>query len=542
MIGALLLAFLLTAAPSAAADRFTEFRSGPFEVWTEAGEKEGRRTLAYFEQLRHTLESMLGKQELRTVWPVRVLIRDDKRAPAIPPRLVRDAWLAALPKDTPIPRAFTRAMAALLLDSGARRLPAHIENGLLDLVAGISVEGVRVTLAVPPPAERSRDWARLHMLASDPEFSGKVRVLLANLERGADLAPACHNAFEKKPEQIEARLEEYLRAGQFAPVAVNARPINPDRDFPPRPVSDARGGLALADLDDRAPAYASLPAPESKEGLGWLALRGGRKAGARKLFEEALAAGSKSAFTLLEAGKIKEAITANPRWSEPFLRLAGEESDPARQAFYLEKAAALEPRNAALWQQLAETQLDAKQFTAASRSFTIAEQAAATPEERARLKKLREEFAVERRRREQAEQDRIAEERRNELERLRAQAEAEVRAAEARANQGKEPRDPNRKVEEWWDDPRAVTKLRGTLERVDCLPGGKARLTIRGEGAPKPVALLIREPGKVAILGGGEKTLTCGPQKPPRAVQVEYAPNADAKLGTAGDLTLVEFR
>jgi hypothetical protein len=54
--------------------------------------------------------------------------------------------------------------------------------------------------------------------------------------------------------------------------------------------------------------------------------------------------------------------------------------------------------------------------------------------------------------------------------------------------------------------------------------------------------LIVADPAKIVIRGGGERSLGCGAQKPPRSLNVEYNPKADKKLGTAGEVESIEFR
>jgi hypothetical protein len=81
--------------------------------------------------------------------------------------------------------------------------------------------------------------------------------------------------------------------------------------------------------------------------------------------------------------------------------------------------------------------------------------------------------------------------------------------------------------------------VRGTLVRTDCL-GRVARLVIRDAGG-KDIRLLVRDPKNVVVLTGGDFSLKCGPQRPPRALTIEYQPKADAKLDSAGDVVTVAY-
>jgi hypothetical protein len=56
------------------------------------------------------------------------------------------------------------------------------------------------------------------------------------------------------------------------------------------------------------------------------------------------------------------------------------------------------------------------------------------------------------------------------------------------------------------------------------------------------VQLLVPDPRRIVIVGGGEKALSCGPQKSPHQVLVQYKAKADAKLRTTGEATTIEFR
>jgi hypothetical protein len=510
------------------AERWTAFRSGPFEVLSADGEKHGREALNVLEQFRNALGQSLGKQDLVTLWPVRVVAFENARKAAGYDlgtlTLRRDNYIGAMADEAPVPVSFFKDLARILIEGNAGRMPDGIERGLVDLFSTLDIQGTRVTLGQPvPPSERTGDWARIHMLAVDPNYSGKLRVLLGNLQQGAEPEPAYQNAFAKTPAEVEKEAAAYLARGVFETISVSGRAIAVQRDFPARPVEGAAGALALADLKPSEAAYQAVlkqypAAPEPHEGLGH--------------FEAAAKAGSRNARVYLELRDFNKAAELNPRWAEPHRRAARKESDPARKIAMLKKATSLDPRNAGLWEELAVAQTGAEQFADAARSWGAAERASPDEAERARLRQARRDLQEQRAEQEAAERRRAAEERERELQRLRDEAIARIRAAEAKANEGSPPPDPGRKVEQWWDGPRAESKVSGVLEKVDCL-GTRSRLVVLSNG--KRIQLLVADPSKITIMGGGTRSFTCGIQRPPRPVTIEY-------FAATGEAQIVEFR
>jgi hypothetical protein len=115
-----------------------------------------------------------------------------------------------------------------------------------------------------------------------------------------------------------------------------------------------------------------------------------------------------------------------------------------------------------------------------------------------------------------------------------------IRAAEAKAKEGIEPLPAETQVVPWFETDQGSGKLEGMLQRVEC-SRGTARLVISGAGK-KQTRLLVKDPSQIVIAGGGEQTLACGVQRPPRKVKVEFNPRKDAKALTEGDAQLIEFQ
>ena len=78
------------------------------------------------------------------------------------------------------------------------------------------------------------------------------------------------------------------------------------------------------------------------------------------------------------------------------------------------------------------------------------------------------------------------------------------------------------------------------MRQIDCLRGA-ARLVVESADG-KLTRLVIRDPSKVVVLGGGRLELACGSQKQPRTVVIEYFPKADAALGVIGEVATIDYR
>src|SRR5271155_5765105 len=71
-----------------AGEHWVRFTSGPIEVFSSAGSKDGRETLVKFEEFRHALGLALGEDDLQLQVPIRVLLFKTG-APQIPEPVVR---------------------------------------------------------------------------------------------------------------------------------------------------------------------------------------------------------------------------------------------------------------------------------------------------------------------------------------------------------------------------------------------------------------------------------------------------------------------
>ena len=262
----------------------------------------------------------------------------------------------------------------------------------------------------------------------------------------------------------------------------------------------------------------------------------------------AIAADSSSARCYLEYAKLEtdntkasdallRAAGINPKLDEPFALLAERDTDSQKRLAHWKAAAERNPRNPSYWRALAECYLAEHNYAEAAKAWTAGAQAATGPAEKQAMLAARAAIEGQRLDYEEAERKRQAEEDARDLEKLKAEARAEVHALEDKANGGAAK--PNTGAVPWWDAPKAPGKVAGSLTQVDCM-GSQARLTIAGDDR-KTVKLLIADPAKVAINGAGTAELGCGTRKARRVI-VEYYPAENARLGTMGEVASIDFQ
>jgi hypothetical protein len=398
----------------------------------------------------------------------------------------------------------------------------------------------------------------MQLVTTNPDYAGRSRVMVSNLEQSGDFEAACHNAFEKSAKQINDQADALLKSGNFVTGSVSGRALSLTRDMKMMQLDADDGKIAMADLllstgsSQADAAYTALHGPQAAEGLGLLALKAHKENQARSFFQSAVESRSDSARAWLELGRLepdsakaekdlKKAAELNPRWAEPYFRIAERRTDLVQKADLLKKAANLDARNMDYWQALAKTETAARDYPAAQKAWAGAERAAATEEERTRIHEVRLQAEQERADFEAAELKRIAAEREEDIQRVKAQSDAAIRTAEEDTNKKLNPNGATApKPEGWYEAFQPDASVEGVFERLDCL-GKHARVAIKTADG-KIVQLLVPDPSRIVVVGGGVKALSCGVQRSPRKVLVEYKAKPDAKLRTTGDAATIEFR
>ena len=300
-------------------------------------------------------------------------------------------------------------LTQLFLDANTARMPERLERGLVALFSTIQVNGIRITLG-EPPSHPDMDWARVHLLAVDPEYYGKLRVLTYNLRKGVDEDAAFRNAFGKSPEQIELEAQAHLAARAVSGHLDFAAAHESAWIFRRGPWMPTAAQLAIADLllgdqsrdhlpgADRAkraragslgrPRHAGAARPSrpmKRARISRPPWKPARRAPECYMEYARLEPDNAKALAALRAGRQDQSQTGGAAFSD----------GPARKPIQpkriqeLKLAAKLDARNLAYWEALAEAYLDAHDYPQAAQAWKSAEQAATTPGDRARMQRQR---------------------------------------------------------------------------------------------------------------------------------------------------------
>ncbi len=173
------------AANGVAADpHWIKARLGSFEAISDDGRRSATQALSQFEQFRFALGSVLGQPDLRLEPALRIIVYKNAQdlQNQCPPGLItgRDRTMACTTAEGQLPSGLLRELTQRLLDNNLSRMPPPIETALVTFFSTVQSTAVHVTWGAPPPAaERTREWALLHRIITQPDTSGRARNLSA---------------------------------------------------------------------------------------------------------------------------------------------------------------------------------------------------------------------------------------------------------------------------------------------------------------------------------------------------------------------------
>ena len=552
---------LLTCLPATAAEpHWIRARLGPFEAISDDGRKPAVQALSQFVEFSFALGTVLGQPDLKLDPPVRIIVFKTAQdlavhCPAETLRTGRDRTMVCAVAEGQLAQPLLRALTRKLLENNFPNIPAGLETGLETFFSTMQSNAVHVTWGAPPPqAERTRDWALLHKIITQPDYSGKAKIYLHNLAAGMERAGASRNAFGEEAAKFDAEVDQYYAAGAFATSPAPSRPLNPDRDINSTALTSDEGELARADLltPDSAAIYQTLlkagkHVTECNEGLGILAIQQHATVHARPYMEAALKAGSKNFVAMTDYAEaerdpeeaiefLKAALTVNPKYAPAHWVFGEKLADPGRRMMEWKQAVSLAPRNYEWAAQYARLCMDQKQYAEAGRAWMAASLAAPDSKLRAQYLAARGSIDEQRLAAEDVERRRAAAEKAREIDRLKNDARKELADLESRVNTRKlSPQEAARTVD--WFDNGADGTVTGTLLKVDCV-GKTARLSVKDEQGNTQI-FQVKDPTQL-LMQGGDATLNCGVQKP-RKIRLAYKLSIPPVKGVSGEAVGLDF-
>ena len=586
----------VTAGPAVAAPDWIRIDSPHFELFTNAGERSGRRTVLYFEQVRNFFlkTGNVGKVPSS---PVRIIrFRSPKEFEPYRPFKVAAAYYMSSPKRDLIVMGTsdrqTRNVAVheyvhLLVKHSEAELPVWLNEGLAELYSTLEPQGKQVAFGKAArdlgdwqwlPLEElmsvdydsahfdahdrskvfyAQSWALTHMLCLSNPYSDRFFDFLKGVDGGTG-KEAFRWVYGKTLDQVERDFKRYVVQKRL-PTTVYQIRLSKSAEKPKvQPASDMEVSLVKAgllvglkkqkkaleiyrDLARRYPGDWRIP-----EALGYLANYSGDEKSARRHFARAV-----------------ELEAANPRLYYDFALLLQEaDAEPEVIKPVLRKAIALKPDfddghrllgNILLLEGkagMALAQLMRVKNLSRQEAVPHYQTVAQLYHRLGRIEAAREAASLCRKYARSSEEVDVAEELMEWLgvegedvpeEAPPLEAAGALRETVSAARQDDAGRPSNAPV----DKPGSRTaprrdKVQGSFSRLDCL-GERARLHLLVDG--KPLALAILDAAAVKVQGPdtGLVELSCGEQQP-KPVTVEYQPSEDADFGTAGIVKVIQFR
>lgn len=529
-----LIAALVGLAITGWAEDWQKVNAGPFEIYTSGDTKAAKILLGTLEQMRGQLGDLIGVNDAKPEWPVRIVIA--KGQTAVPLTLTTTCYSMLLPEPA-MTRSQKRAVLEKILEASAGPLDRALEEALLTVLATLEADRTRVTVGtVPEPARQTKDWELLEYLITNDNFRGRVRVFLSNLMKGTDQKTALRNAFEM--EEAALRAEAASARASLGAVTYAARTIWPERDYRARDIEQSVGRwqLAIAQLGEprlretarRVCSTAAAGEPEAQacvavayelDGKADLSAMEAEKALTlpRMLYLAAIGQPDR----LKHQQHLFTVLQLRPVFPAAALAFASKENDPAKAFKALKDASVAAQRDARYLATMAQWAQKAGLYVEEAKAWALAERAALDAKQKEMLREARL-GAQDRRYEAEAQARREAEEARlRDIERVRQESMRRVREAEAKARGKLEPLEEGTRVEKWWDGDQPAAFVAGELVRVDCLGGGKARFALR-EDTAKLALYDVIDPTKLVVSGAGAENFvfSCGVQKSPRKVKL----------------------
>jgi tetratricopeptide (TPR) repeat protein len=585
--------------PLQAATEWLKFTSDNFEMYTTAGEKDARRTLEYFEQVRDFF-MRVKSDRVTTRLPVTIVaFKNQKEYKPYSPSLFAAAYYMGDEQRDYIvlggvgmehyPVAVHEYMHLLIRHSGLR-VPSWLNEGLAETYSTLQPLANKMLMGSIPQGrgyalgehkwipldrllaiehgskefdERDRSsvfygqsWLLTHMLMLGDGYSKGFSRFVMDLSNNGSAEQAFQRVYGKTLIDVNKDLQAYYRSNSLKGVLFDVK-LQKIRVSDPRPATELETGLTLAKLtmllrrrDEARTRYAELAKayPENWEifeALAHVYWRDGDNAQAKANFRKAVELKPTSWKTYWDYARFAQGEPGTVEALRSALRLNPELAEARLMLGY-------ELYRARSFKEAYEVIATIRQVTPdrapqlfLMKAFSALEigdklEARAAAEMAKKYAKSPEDISQAERIIQFVDQKQIAARRPVELqeESVPVQRRAEATQAVEEAVRPATPSNPglSERLE-----PRiaGLTEARGILQEFECL-GEQARVRIL-VGQTRMV-LLIRDPSSVRLRNSDQSTvdMKCGPQ-PSTSVIVGFVPKEDAKFKTTGDVVSLDF-
>lgn len=587
----------VAAGTAVAAPDWVRMESPHFELFTNAGERSGRRTILFFEQVRDFFLKTGNVGEVPSV-PVRIIrFRSPKEFEPYRPFKAAAAFYMSSPKRDLIvmgtPGRQTKNAAVheyvhLLVKHSGAKLPVWLNEGLAELYSTLEPQGKQVSFGKaarvlgdrqwlpirelisvdydsPHFNERDRtkvfyaqSWALTHMLCLSNQYRERFSDFLKGVD-GDTGEEAFRWVYGKTLDQVESDFKRYVVQRRLPATVYEVR-LNKSVEKPTvqpataTEVSLVKAGL-LVGLDRREQAleiYRDLARQDPgdwriPEALGYLASYSGDEEAARRHFSRAAELEAANPRLYYDFALLLQEADAEPEVIKPVLRKAialKPDFDDAHRLLgsilLLEGKAGM-----ALAQLIRVKQISREE--AVHHYQTVAQ----LYHRLGRIEAARQAAALCRKYARSSDEVDLAEELMEwlgvESEDVPEEGTGLLADAGAPGPAASTPlrEESNRPLNASAAAPGAPmapsrVEVQGLFSRLDCL-GERARLHLQVEGGILPLAILDAAAVRVSGPEDGLVELSCGEQKP-RPVTVEYQPSEDLDFRTEGIVKVIQFR
>jgi len=576
-VAAFLCALAVFPAAASPPPRWLKIESPNFELFTTAGQRDGREVARHFEQVRAFFVDVM-RLPANGATPVRIVFfRSGKEYAPYAPNDFADAFylgaedrdyivMKSLPRDQ-FPMAVHEYIHLLVKHSGIDA-PVWFNEGLAELYSNLKPLGGKIQVGgliephfvllqhakwidlatllaarhdSPLYNEKLRagmfyaeSWALVHMLYLGSDYQASLPAFLKALKSGVPTPEIFAKVYGKSVPRVQQDLQSYLRGAAFNSSLFNAS-LSKEVDTADVSVSNnLEAGLVLAEIlaNTRAKAaearqlYTLLARDHPRDwrvelGLARLSLRERQRPEAAAHYARAVDLGSTNARMYLDYGRLLRA--ADQRAEAVAILKRATEIDPENPDARLELAFAcvLNDQHAeALAQFLLVKQVTPERafeyFHAMAYSYYRLDR---KPEARDAAVKCRT-FAKSSQEMERADQLLTA---------LNTALKIDI--------DNDDDDDDDEEPATVGDHADDLAVAEGTLRQLDCLDG-KIRIRI-GVGA-EAIAFALLDLDSIVIKEHAPMNFTCGPQKP-RRIRIEYQANPGAMPGTVGVVRTIAF-